>query len=122
MFPNPHHVYLHDTPSKSFFNETSRSFSHGCVRVQKPVELAALCLDDAAWTVEALRAAIAPGKTRTVPLKNPIPVLLLYWTAAVGRDGRTYFLSDVYGRDPAIIRGLAGTFSIRRTHGRIGPT
>jgi murein L,D-transpeptidase YcbB/YkuD len=106
MFPNSHSVYLHDTPSKSFFDETSRTFSHGCVRVQKPVELAALALEDPAWSVEAIEAAIATGKTKTIMLKEPLPVLILYWTAAVDPDGRVRFLPDVYGRDPAIVRAL----------------
>ncbi len=110
MFPNPHAVYLHDTPSRAAFRETSRTFSHGCVRVEKPFELAALVLDDPQWTLPALHAAVDTGKTRTLLLAQPLPVLILYWTAAVGRDGRTYFLPDVYGRDPAIVRGLAGPF------------
>lgn len=106
MFPNPHSVYLHDTPSKSFFNETSRTFSHGCVRVQKPVELAALALNDPEWGTAALEAAIATGKTRTIMLKEPVPVLIFYWTAAVDADGRVTFSPDVYKRDPGIIRAL----------------
>lgn len=114
VFPNPHHVYLHDTPSKSAFNETSRSFSHGCVRVQNPVDLAVRCLDDPAWTADTLRAAIATNRTRTISLTKPLPVLILYWTAAVGRDGLVYFLPDIYGRDPAVIRGLGGAFSLRQ--------
>src|SRR2546425_1497550 len=92
ILPNPHHVYLHDTPQKTYFNETSRTFSHGCVRVQKPFELAALALDDPAWTTQALIDAAETGKTRTIVLPKPLPVLILYWTAAVGRDGRVQFL------------------------------
>ena len=111
MFPNPHSVYLHDTPSKSYFNETTRTFSHGCVRVQKPFELAERVLDDPQWSTQAILDQVATGKTRTVRLKRPIPVLLLYWTATV-RDGRTYFLPDVYGRDARIIRGLKGEFTL----------
>lgn len=106
MFPNSHSVYLHDTPSKKYFDETSRTFSHGCVRVQQPVELAALVLNDPAWSVAALEAAISTGKTRTVLLKEPIPVLILYWTAAVDADGRVTFRPDIYGRDPAVIHAL----------------
>jgi murein L,D-transpeptidase YcbB/YkuD len=106
LFPNPHSVYLHDTPSKSYFNETSRTFSHGCVRVQKPVELAALVLDDPVWTISALEAAIASGKTQMIMLKEPVPVLILYWTAAVDADGRVTFRPDIYGRDLTIIRAL----------------
>jgi murein L,D-transpeptidase YcbB/YkuD len=114
ILPNPHHVYLHDTPQKSFFNKTRRTFSHGCVRVEKPFDLAALALDDPAWTRQALLDAAATGKTRTIVLKKPLPVLILYWTAAVGPEGRVRFLPDVYGRDPAVIRGLAARFSFRK--------
>jgi len=114
ILPNPHHVYLHDTPQKTYFNETSRTFSHGCVRVQKPFELAALALDDPAWTTQALIDAAETGKTRTIVLPKPLPVLILYWTAAVGRDGRVQFLPDVYGRDPAVIRALAAKFAFRK--------
>jgi murein L,D-transpeptidase YcbB/YkuD len=108
LFPNPYSVYLHDTPSKSFFQETSRTFSHGCVRVQKPFELAALVLDDLAVTEQTLRQEVAKGKSRTINLKRPVPVLILYWTASVARDGTLRFLPDVYQRDPAIVRGLNG--------------
>jgi murein L,D-transpeptidase YcbB/YkuD len=114
IFPNPHHVYLHDTPSKSYFNETSRTFSHGCVRVAKPMELAALALDDPAWTTQTLDEAVATGKTRTIVLQKPLSVLILYWTAAVTPDGRLHFLPDVYGRDPAIIRALGAGFTFRK--------
>jgi murein L,D-transpeptidase YcbB/YkuD len=108
LFPNPYAVYLHDTPSKSFFQETSRSFSHGCVRVQKPFELAALIIDDPAVTEHTLRQEVAKGKSRTITLKRSLPVLILYWTASVARDGTLRFLPDVYHRDPAIVRGLNG--------------
>jgi murein L,D-transpeptidase YcbB/YkuD len=114
MFPNSHSVYLHDTPKKGYFQETSRTFSHGCVRVARPFDLAALVLDDPAWTTQALLEAADTGKTRTLLLKRPMPVLILYWTASVGRDGRTYFLPDVYGRDPGIIRGLERPFTFRK--------
>jgi len=114
IFPNPHHVYLHDTPQKQYFGETSRTFSHGCVRVEKPMELAALALDDPAWTTQTLLDAAATGKTRTITLAKPLPVLILYWTAAVDPDGRVRFLPDVYGRDPAIIRALGAKFAFRR--------
>jgi len=111
LFPNPHNVYLHDTPLKSLFEKTSRSFSHGCVRVQHPTELAPYVLDDPAWTLQAVDAAIDTGKTRALTLKKPIPVLILYWTASVGTDSRVYFRPDVYGRNPAVLRGLKGEFA-----------
>lgn len=114
MLPNPHSVYLHDTPSKASFAKESRMFSHGCVRVEKPFELAALVLDDPAWTPDALHAAAASGKTRTIVVQRPLPVLLLYWTAAVDPDGRVRFLPDVYERDPAVIRDLAQPVAARQ--------
>jgi murein L,D-transpeptidase YcbB/YkuD len=111
LFPNFHNVYLHDTPSKSLFEKTTRSFSHGCVRVQHPTELAPYVLDDPAWTLPAVEAAIDTGRTRTLTLKKPIPVLILYWTASVGTDNLVYFRPDVYGRNPAVIRGLKGGYA-----------
>ena len=105
--PNPHSVYLHDTPGKSLFESTTRTFSHGCVRVERPVELAALALDDPAWSVEALEDAIATGVTRRIPLRTPIPVLVLYWSVTVNREGTIEFLPDVYRRDAPIVRDLA---------------
>ncbi len=108
MFPNSHSVYLHDTPSKSLFQQASRSFSHGCVRVQKPFELAALALGDPDVTESSLRREVATGKSRTINLKHPVPVLILYWTASVASDGTLHFLPDIYNRDPTIVRGLNG--------------
>src|SRR5262249_51551733 len=103
-----------DAPrQESYFKETSRTFSHGCVRVQKPFELASLALDDPAWSTQALLDAAATGKTRTIVLQKPLPVLILYWTAAVAPDGRVQFLPDVYGRDPAVIPAPAAGSSMR---------
>jgi murein L,D-transpeptidase YcbB/YkuD len=121
MFPNPHHVYMHDTPQKQYFEATSRTFSHGCLRVQKPFDLAALALDDPGWTTQALLDASANGKTRTITLKRPLPVLILYWTAEVDRDGRVRFLPDVYGRDPAIVRALAAAVKLRKRRSSRSP-
>jgi murein L,D-transpeptidase YcbB/YkuD len=114
MFPNPHSVYLHDTPTRSAFKAASRTLSHGCVRVEKPFELAGLALEDSGWSTQALLDAAATGKTRTIVLKRPLPVLILYWTAAVGEDGRVTFLPDIYGRDPAVIAALGRSFTFRR--------
>lgn len=105
--PNPYSVYLHDTPDKSLFENTTRTFSHGCVRVERPVELAALALDDPEWSVEALQDAIALGKTRRIALKKPIPVMVLYWSVTVNREGTVEFLPDIYRRDAPVLRDLA---------------
>jgi murein L,D-transpeptidase YcbB/YkuD len=107
MFPNPYLVYLHDTPSKSLFDREERTFSSGCIRVQKPFELAELVLNDPAqWNAESMAAVRATGKTQTVRLRQPLPVLLLYWTAQPRADGQVIFRNDVYGRDPATLAAL----------------
>jgi murein L,D-transpeptidase YcbB/YkuD len=115
MFPNPHMVYLHDTPSKSLFDQDQRTFSSGCIRVQKAFELAELVLNDPAqWNQETMAAAVASGKMQTVNLARPVQVLLLYWTAQPLPDGRVMFRNDVYGRDPPTLAALDGEFHPRR--------
>jgi len=107
-FPNPYAVYLHDTPARSLFDREQRTFSHGCIRVQDPLHLAELVFDDPeTWSRQALEAAIATGATRTVPLEHPLPVLILYWTAAADLHGELHFYRDVYGRDAAVLRALS---------------
>ena len=106
LLPNPYSVYLHDTPTRSLFNRTTRTLSHGCVRVEKPVELAALALDDPKWSVGALERAISTGKTRTIPVSNPVPVFVLYSSVTAHRDGTVEFLPDVYERDDEVLRAL----------------
>ena len=106
LLPNPYSVYLHDTPTRSLFNRTTRTLSHGCVRVEKPVELAALALDDPKWSAGALERAISTGKTRTIPVSNPVPVFVLYSSVTAHRDGTVEFLPDVYERDDEVLRAL----------------
>ena len=109
MLPNEHHVYLHDTPTRGLFAEEERLFSHGCVRVEDPVGLAELVLaDPARWSRAALEAAIDSGQTRTIRLPTPMPVYVLYWTAAVDRSGALHFHRDVYGRDAGVLAALDG--------------
>jgi murein L,D-transpeptidase YcbB/YkuD len=106
-FPNRHQVYLHDTPHKRLFARTQRAFSSGCVRVQGAAELAALLLADSgqggAKTFDEL---VAAGKTRNFPLRQPVPLILAYWTVDVSEPGRVGFKPDVYQRDPALIAAL----------------
>lgn len=100
VFPNSNNIYLHDTPSKNLFNEEKRAFSHGCIRVEKPVELANLILkDDKAWNPEKIDAAMNRGVETWYPLKNKIPVYIGYFTAWVDDDGILHFYEDVYNRD-----------------------
>ena len=113
MFPNPYLVYLHDSPAKSLFGEDERAFSSGCIRVQKPFELTELVLNDPArWNQESMQAVIKSGKTQTVNLQKPVPVLILYWTAQPTDDGQIFFRSDVYGRDPPLLRALNSDFKL----------
>jgi murein L,D-transpeptidase YcbB/YkuD len=107
LLPNKYHVYLHDTPTKASFDRANRMFSHGCVRVEHPFALAALALDDPNWTAEGLVAAASSGKTRTIVLKKPLPVLFLYATVSADPEGRVQFAPDVYERDPEVVRQLA---------------
>lgn len=100
LFPNSNAIYLHDTPSKSLFNEEKRAFSHGCIRVAKPVELANLILkDDSNWTPAKIAAAMNSGKEKWYTLKHKIPVYIGYFTAWVDKAGVVHFYDDVYGRD-----------------------
>jgi murein L,D-transpeptidase YcbB/YkuD len=122
IFPNEHAVYLHDTPSKSFFDRDARAFSHGCIRVQDPMALAALVLDDPAWTRDKLLDYVRGSTTtKTVYLKTKVPVLILYSTALIGpQTGLAYFYDDVYKRDAAVLKGLAQPFRFRATSQLIG--
>lgn len=111
MFPNPHMVYLHDTPSKSLFDQDQRTFSSGCIRVAKAFELAELVLGDPQkWNPQSIAEVVASKKTQTVYLAKPLPVLILYWTAQPRPDGQVTFREDVYGRDPPTLAALNGSF------------
>jgi L,D-transpeptidase YcbB len=108
MFPNEFGVYLHDTPEKALFDRASRTFSHGCIRLSHPLDLAAYLLRGTdGWDRETLVRALDSGEQRTLRLPAPMPVHLLYWTAWVDADGRLELRDDVYGRDEPLGRALA---------------
>lgn len=109
MFPNPHDVYLHDTPQKKLFARNMRALSHGCVRVEQPLDLATYLLgkDDASWTREKIESAINTGRNRDIPLATPIPVHIIYMTAWVDDDGKANFRNDIYGRDAGALAEIA---------------
>lgn len=109
MFPNEHSVYLHDTPSRDLFDRTSRAFSSGCIRVERPFELA-LRLLGGGWDQARIDKLIASQRTETVFLDHPLPVMLLYWTVEVDEAGRVSFLPDVYTRDADVAAGLNSPF------------
>ncbi|WP_448872858.1 L,D-transpeptidase family protein [Desulfobulbus propionicus] len=108
LFPNPYHVYLHDTPSKSLFGRTRRVFSHGCIRVQNPLELGRLILANDPGnptSPEKMNQIISSGKTTTVILKQPLPIYLMYLTTNV-TSGKVMFKPDLYNRDSSILAAL----------------
>lgn len=102
MFPNRHLVYLHDTPGKHLFDKSTRAFSHGCIRLQNPFELAEILLG---WGEDDIRKVITTDKTRTVHLSERVPVFLLYLTVVAEDDG-VLFREDVYKRDAAVLQAL----------------
>lgn len=100
IFPNNNNIYFHDTPSKSLFQREARAFSHGCIRVARPKDLAqAILIDDKKWTSEKIDAAMNLGTEKWHTLKNEIPVHIGYFTAWVDREGKINFYNDIYKRD-----------------------
>lgn len=107
MFPNKFSVYLHDTPQRGLFKRASRDFSSGCIRIEKPVELAKYLLqNDPQWSSQKIKETIESGVATVVRIKNPIPVHLLYWTAWVTETGTVHFGTDIYDRDPPLSRAI----------------
>lgn len=107
MFPNRFNVYMHDTPAKELFDSPDRAHSHGCIRVQRPHDLASLLLAREGWTRARIDSVIATGRRTVVPLEQPVPVRITYATAFVSNDGTLQFRPDVYGRDALLDRALS---------------
>lgn len=101
MFPNQYDIYLHSTPAVSLFEQTRRDFSHGCIRVQKPVDLATWVLQGQGdWDFDKVQNAMNNGPdNHTVSLKEPLPIVIFYLTAIVAEDGQVHFFDDIYGYD-----------------------
>jgi murein L,D-transpeptidase YcbB/YkuD len=101
-------VYMHDTPATEFFARSRRDFSHGCIRLERPADLAAWVLrDNSGWTPERIRAAMNGTATQQVNLAHPIPVLIVYGTVVVLEEGVVHFYDDIYGHDAALEKTLA---------------
>jgi len=102
VFPNPFGVYLHDTPADALFARPRRAFSHGCIRVERPLELARWVLTGMPrWTPAAIRSAMRAGRERQLALPETIPVYITYQTVEAGADATVSFWPDVYGHDAA---------------------
>lgn len=100
MFPNRYAVYLHDTPAKKLFARPMRALSHGCVRVERPMDLAEFLMQDQeGWSRERIQSEINTGRERSVPLPDPVPLHIIYVTAWVDEEGVVQFRNDIYGRD-----------------------
>lgn len=107
LFPNSYNIYLHDTPSRSLFGETSRAFSHGCIRVDEPAKLASFLLADSIkWSPALIDKAMHAGKEQTVTLKNKVPVFIAYFTAFVSGEDKLNFRNDIYKLDDLLASSL----------------
>ena len=114
VFPNSYNVYMHDTPSTELFAKSRRDFSHGCIRLEKPAELAAWVLrDNPGWDPQRIRAAMNGTKTQQVNLARPVPVLIVYGTVVVLEDEVVHFYDDIYGHDAALEEALAKGYPYR---------
>ena len=100
LFPNSYDIYFHDTPAKSLFDKDKRAYSHGCIRLSEPEKLANYILKDSdAWTPEKINAAMNKGEEQYVKVKDPIPVLITYYTSWVDDNGLVHFADDIYDHD-----------------------
>ena len=100
LFPNSFNIYFHDTPAKSLFEKDKRAYSHGCIRLKEPEKMANYVLrDQPEWTPEKIEEAMNAGKEKFVRVKDPIPVLITYYTAWVDENGQLNFREDIYGHD-----------------------
>jgi murein L,D-transpeptidase YcbB/YkuD len=107
MFPNKFGVYLHDTQSKTLFERNIRSFSHGCIRIEKPIELAEhLLKNDPKWSKARIVTSIRKGATKNIRLPEPVNIHILYLTAWIDAEGSLNFRNDIYGRDKKLDEAL----------------
>jgi L,D-transpeptidase YcbB len=103
LFPNSFNIYFHDTPAKSLFSKDKRAYSHGCIRLSDPPKLAEYLLrSNTSWPSEKIFEAMNSGKETFVSLKNPVPVIITYYTAWVDENGLLNFRDDIYGHDAVL--------------------
>jgi L,D-transpeptidase YcbB len=107
LFLNSFNIYFHDTPAKSLFENDKRAYSHGCIRLSDPAKLANYLLkEDKDWTPENIDAAMNAGTEKFVKLKNPLPVLIIYYTAWENENGSFHFADDIYDYDKTIMNNM----------------
>lgn len=109
MFPNEYNVYLHSTPSAALFSRSRRDFSHGCIRVEKPAELAAWALrNNPDWTVSRVQEGMKNGNDNvSITLARKVPVFIVYGTALAYENNEVHFYDDIYGHDAKLAQALA---------------
>ena len=106
LFPNPYSIYLHDTPARTLFDAEKRTFSHGCIRIERPLELAQLLLDGQdGWDSSKIQETLQTGKTVNINLEHTLPVLIVYWTVSVGASG-VHTMQDFYSLDAPLLTAL----------------
>jgi murein L,D-transpeptidase YcbB/YkuD len=104
LFPNKYNIYFHDTPAKTLFSRNKRAFSHGCIRLSQPFELAKYLLKDKPeWSDEAIRRAMSARSEKWVKLEEKIPVFITYYTSWVDPSGVLQFRDDIYRRDDDVV-------------------
>ena len=109
LFPNKYSIYLHDTPSKSLFESNKRTYSSGCIRIERPLDLAEILLSGQdSWTRAKMEDVITQGKTQNVDLEHRIPVVIVYWTVSVGASGEVRYTKDPYDLDAPLLQALDG--------------
>lgn len=107
-FPNPYAIYMHDTPAKQLFELPTRTRSSGCIRIERPLELAVQLLGADGWTAGSIQSTVDTGQTRRTELGHPLPILIVYWTVSVAGDGTgdIRYARDVYDRDAPLLAAL----------------
>jgi murein L,D-transpeptidase YcbB/YkuD len=113
LFPNSHDIYMHDTPTKNLFAEPTRTYSHGCIRVQNPREFAEVILG---WDRDKIDRETDSRKSQSVVLSQKIPVHITYFTAWPDSSGKMSYFNDVYERDEAMEKALAVLASAREAN------
>ena len=107
VFPNNMNIFMHHTPATQLFSQSRRDFSHGCIRVEHPVDLAKFVLaKDDSWDEQRILSAMGSGRSNTTALKDPVPVVIAYSTVMARNDGKISFYADIYGHDQRLDKAL----------------
>ena len=114
LFPNSHDVYLHDTPVDALFSRASRAFSHGCIRLERPRDLAYYLFENAAGKTRADYDELVGGTEKWIKVTEKLPVYVLYFTAWPDDDGSVHFYQDIYNRDEGVAEALTEQIAMAR--------